>query len=265
MKYLKVAAAAALTAGALAVGTLPAHAQTAPGYEEFAGCPEAPGVVTCLVTQTNGGHMQFGTKDTPITEPIILRGGLTFPGGRVTFNEQGGLDAQPLRVPGGLSGLTGLPEELIDLLTLGAHQVHALPALVGDPTFVGGRLRLPLEIKLMNPFLSPSCAIGSAAEPVVLVLTTGTTSPPPPNQPISGSPGTVHPDPNLPGVTRVDDSVFVDNAFAVPAARGCDLTGFGVIDALVNLQSGLPSPAGMNTAVMEDTDNAFAAFSVVYP
>ncbi len=71
------------------------------------------------------------------------------------------------------------------------------------------------------------------------------------------------PDPTLPGVERSTGIVFVDNAFSVPAASGCDLIGFGLINGLVNLQSGLPSAAGKNEAVQE-ADGAIAAVQAVY-
>lgn len=43
----------------------------------------------------------------------------------------------------------------------------------------------------------------------------------------------------------------MDNEFAAPAAQNCDLLFFGLITGLVNLQAGLPSPAGTNETVQE--------------
>jgi hypothetical protein len=41
---------------------------------------------------------------------------------------------------------------------------------------------------------------------------------------------------------------LVDNAFAVPGASGCGLAG--LLDPILNLDKGLPSPAGKNAAIL---------------
>jgi hypothetical protein len=264
LKRMVVGVAAAVAA--LATIAPGAFAQPAPGYEQFAGCPDDPDVVACLRSETNSGSIQMGSKTVPINKQIVLSGGVLSDFSTIVFNSQGGLNAPPLKVPGGLVGLTGLPEVIIDAITLGANQVFAKTELVGTPKSVGIlSLTLPVRVKLQNPFLSPNCAIGSAANPLVLDLTTGTTNPPPPNKPISGSLGPQGPDPTNPLILLAADNTYVDNAFAAPAATGCDLTGLGLIDGLVNLTSGLPSPAGSNTAIMSDTDVRLAGPEEVYP
>jgi hypothetical protein len=246
-----------------------ASAQTAPGYEEFAGCPNVPTVISCLRNETTSGHIQIGNTNTPINRKIVLSGGLELATGSLVFNQNGGLSAPPLNVPGGLSGLTGLPEFLINLLTLGAHQVEAQAILVGTPQVVTAEdleVTLPLRLRLINPFLRSSCSIGSAANPVVLHLTTGTTSPPPPNQPITGTIVPAIDDPATPQrILSSSGNVLVDNAFGAPQATGCDLIGFGLINGLVNARVGLPSAAGRNTAVLSSTTLKLAARRFVYP
>jgi hypothetical protein len=255
-----------LSAAALAVAVPAASAQgPAPGFEEFAACPNDPSVFRCLNSVVDGGHLQMGNKDTPVTEPIVLKGGIESGTGNFVFNEQGGLFATPMRVPGGLVGLTGLPEVIIDLITLGANRVYATPELAGTPSNpLVNPFRLPLKVKLTNPFLSDTCYIGSDEDPIMLMLTARTTNPPPPNQPISGRNPTLGFDPNNSRIAVASNGLLVDNAFAAPAARGCDLTGLGVIDALVNAQVGLPSPAGTNTAEQE-FGARFASRLNVYP
>jgi hypothetical protein len=189
MTFLKRAGLLAIVAALIAIAAPTAQAQTAPGFGEFAGCPDRADIQLCFRSEVNGGNIQIGNTNTPINRQIVLSGGLE-PDFDLAYTSQGGLNAPPLNVPGGLSGITGLPEFLINILTLGAHQVHAQATLVGTPRVLFPDLetlglQLPLRIRLINPFLRPGCSIGSASSPVLLNLTTGTTNPPPPKTPIS--------------------------------------------------------------------------------
>jgi hypothetical protein len=74
----------------------------------------------------------------------------------------------------------------------------------------------------------------------------GTTNPPPPNNPITGSLGRLSVFDNG-NILHADGAVFVDNAFAVPAATGCG--SFGMLDSEINSAQGLPAAAGLNTVV----------------
>jgi hypothetical protein len=269
MKHVGRLALLAAVLGVLLSQAVPAFAAPAPGYEAFAGCPDQPDVFACVRSDTKAGSIQIGSTNTPINKTIVLSGGVNAEG-HFVYNSQGGLIAPPLNVPGGLSGLTGLSEFLINILTLGAHQVQAQAILVGEPVlnpFAPGALEmvLPIRVRLINPFLTSTCSIGSAANPITLKLTTGTTSPPPPNKPISGTINPINPFPGLPGVGIAEDLVFVDNAFAAPTATGCDLLGFGLLNGLVNTRVGLPSAAGRNTAIMGDTTLLFGNADFIYP
>jgi hypothetical protein len=82
----------------------------------------------------------------------------------------------------------------------------------------------------------------------VLHLTTGTTSPPPPNKPITGNPGKVSVN-EAQTILTVGGNSLVDDSFAAPAAAGCGALPL-VIDTVVDLQAGLPSAAGNNTAIL---------------
>ena len=261
LRRMAVLTAAAVTFLVLATT---ATAATNPGYEEFDGCPGKdvnPSLGLCVTSTVNSGHLKLGTKTTPITDPIKLSGSLT-----TTFPQQfvvGEFDGGRQKIPGGLIGLTGL-DWLAALFPGGLLEVYAEAELAGNPTRPDvAPVYLPLKVKLDNPLLSDTCYIGSNTDPLELRLITGTTNPPPPNQPITGQPGTVTLDPNI-AAARISNLILVDNAFAAPAARGCDLVPVGVVDAIVNLQAGLPSPAGTNEAV-QNASGAFTSLNNVYP
>lgn len=265
MKHRALLAALVAIVAILAPATT-AGASTAPGYEEFADCPDktaGAGLAYCAVSEVTGGHLQLGTKNTPITDPIKLVGSGPTPDLKLVV---GSFDGGRQRVPGGIVGITGL-DWLTFLFPFDMLKLYAEAELAGPPgSPLLPTISLPLKIHLDNPLISNSCYIGSDSNPVILNLVQGTTNPPPPNQPISGTPFTLGADPNLPGVLRLTDGVLVDNSFAVPGANGCDLLvgGFGLLDPLVNLQAGLPAPAGTNEAVQE-ADAAIAGLNNVYP
>jgi hypothetical protein len=255
-----------LVAIAFALVAPAAQADPAPGYEEFTGCPSRavdPTIRFCLNSTVTGGHLQMGTKDTPITDPIKLVGATTTGNTFVVGSFDGGRQT----VPGGLVGITGL-DWLADLLNADALKVYAETELAGNPSNpANDPVSFPIKVKLINPVLGDSCYIGSDLNPIPLNLTRFTTSPPPPNQPITGSAGSSDTDPNLPFVVRLTGLTLVDNAFGAPAASGCRLM-LGLlnvpIDDLVNLQAGLPSPAGTNEAVQE-AEGATVRIQTVYP
>jgi hypothetical protein len=120
---------------------------------------------------------------------------------------------------------------------------------------------------MVNPVLGSKCYVGTASSPIALKRITGETSPPSPNTPISGTPG--EPSSTGSGIEHLDNGVYVDNSFAVPAgANGCVLTLFGYppisINGVINAQSGLPSAAGENTTIQE-FDTEFVSAGLVYP
>jgi hypothetical protein len=215
-------------------------------FAMFKNCPvNTPGVVQCLVSDTNSGEFKLGSKAVAVNKTITLEGAIS-----ETTSELVGatLSKTPLTIPGGLVGieLGGVTEvtataELADpvnltLNNLGTNQ----PALT-----------MPLKVKLSNPALGEACYIGSSSEPVTLNLTSGTTSPPAPNKPITGTPGTF----TLKDHSRLivdSGSRLVDNSFAAPGVNGCGPVPL-VVDPVVNLDAGLPAAAGNNTAILEGT------------
>lgn len=260
-----IAALALLAAGASA-------AEPAEGYEQFAGCPtkaENEETSTCIRSDITGGHLNMGNKEVPITEPLTVVGGTNGVFENFDYNSEGGLIANPQKVPGGVVGLTGLTW-LLELFGSEALTLYATPELAGTPTdFAFSSVTFPLKFHLTNPagLLGNTCYVGSDGEPITLELITGTTEPPPPNEPITGvEPKTVI-DP-FKGIIKLEDGTYVDNAFAVPGANGCKLVLFGFIpisiNGLVNSASGLPAAAGTNEAVQE-FDLEFVAREKVYP
>jgi len=249
-RRLLVIAAGALTA--LAMLAPVAHGATPlPGYTQFAGCPtqaENPAVESCIRSTITGGHFKMGSKNVPIKNPIALTGGRLF-NGDIIWNSEGGLSPSKQEVPGGLVGLTGL-DWLINVLNAEQLKVYAVTETVGTPN-LDTELRLPIRVHLINPVLGNNCYVGSAANPISLNMITGTTSPPPPNAPITGKEAEFSFD-EATSIIHLDNGVFVDNSFAAPAAKGCVLNVGPIplnVDALVNIQSGLPSPAGTNETV----------------
>ena len=240
----------------LVIGAAPAaQARPAPNpeFEPFADCPvTVKHVSQCLVATTTSGEFQLANKTVPITKPIVLQGG-TVEGTHVLVPAADGntLSRTPLTVPGGLTGIEGLPlgGEVIAVTELAGPVEVFAENLTGR----GPAVKLPVRVKLENPILGEACSVGSEAEPILLQLTTGTTKPPPPAKPISGNPGTASLNPALDIVT-ISGTSLVDNTFAAPAVSGCGGALLGpLLDTAVDLQVGLPAAAGASTAVLNGT------------
>jgi hypothetical protein len=246
-------------------------AEPAPGFERFAGCPspeESPGTPVCVLSHITGGHLDMGSKEVPIKNPLTLSGAVNEEFEEFTASPVVGLYKTPQKVPGGVIGLTGLTW-LLEFFGSEALTLYATTELTGPPTgFNFSSVTIPIKVHLTNPagLLGNSCYIGSNSEQITLNLTTGTTSPPPPNEPISGQVPKISVDEQ--GVVHVDEGIFVDNSFAAPGANGCVLKLFGFIpislNGFVDEQSGLPSPAGTNETV-QDFNIEFAPQEEVYP
>jgi hypothetical protein len=258
-----------LVAGLTALA--PSASAIDPRYVRFAGCPNLPNIQTCLRSDTPSGSFRLGNQSVPITEITTLSGGIppfVVGDNPMFYNAFGGLTGNALEVPGGLVGLTGISEVIINLITFGANRVFARAELVGEPriNLATLDLKLPIRVNLINPFLRSGCGIGSAGSPINLNLTVGTTAPPPPARPISGhGPTRAGPDPRDPNILLIEDVKHVDNSFSVPGASGCDLLGFGLISGLINSRVGLPSAAGRNEAILDRTTIRGIAKTAVYP
>jgi hypothetical protein len=126
----------------------------------------------------------------------------------------------------------------------------------------GVALQLPVKIKLENPFLGSECYIGSAANPVIWPLTTGTTKPSPPNKAIKGSAGKLE---ILEGgkLEKAVGASLVENDFKAPAASGCGGIYSSLIDPIIDEKIGLPAAAGTNTIILNGTVEFATAKAVV--
>ncbi|MHB8233520.1 MAG: hypothetical protein ACYDHT_02600 [Solirubrobacteraceae bacterium] len=228
-----------------AVGATSAMAGIDHELSIFAQCPtETAGVEACAYSTVTGGEFKFGSKTTPIVNPVTLQGGILTGSNELQPAKNGETLSKTPEPAGSLTGI-GLPGEEITAISelAGPVFLNSTGLLRGGPA-----VQLPLKVKLENAALGSSCYIGSNSEPISLVLTTGETSPPPPNTPISGKTGTLE-FRAAGNIIHVAGTTVVDNSFAVPGANGCGPGGSE--DSLVDSDAGLPSAAGNNKTVQE--------------
>jgi hypothetical protein len=243
-------------------------------FAQFGDCPLSnPSVNFCSFSENTSGEFTFGKKTVPLVNPQILQGGLitnteTFVSTFVAAEDGNTLSKTPQPVPGGLLGITAptwwplfLQNLFNETINNGFTGVTATVELARPASEIklsllnllfqkGTALSLPAKVKLSNPFLGSNCYIGSSANPVTLNFTSGKTAPPPPNEPISGSLGTVTENASH-TLSTISGGRLVDNAFASPGANGCGGLFSFLIDPFVNSIVGVPSPAGTNSAALE--------------
>lgn len=257
-----------------------ASAKLTGAFKQFEQCQYTnTEVKKCLYSETTGGEVVLGSKKVPIVNKAYIQGGFSRPNEETGFSKFFGakngitLSKAPQPVPGGLAGLVNC-KEISNFLLRVSCEVTFENGLTGvDSTLelarpaseilisenhlaeeVGVALRLPIKVRLENPFLGENCYVGSSSAPINWELTTGVTAPPAPNKPIHGFSGEL----TLleeGSVLRLDKAVLVDNAWAAPAASGCGGLFSFIIDPIVNSSSGLPSAAGKNTAILKNTIN----------
>ena len=258
-------AATLLTTTALAAPADAADTWPAP----FTYCPIGvvtnPGTgattTTCIAAVGTGGEFKLGKTVVTLKPGTTLQGGLgSTPDGPsfIPANDGKTLTGPDQQVPGGVLGVAAL-QGLIPGITDIAAQVE----VVGDVGFELGadiRITLPVRVHLKNALLGGNCAIGSAKDPIVLHLTTGTTTPPEGVDPISGTPGAIT-DPDLGvNVLAFDGQTVVDNTFAVPGATGCG--PLGILNGVVDSRSGLPAAPGVSSAKLVNRSYIAAAADV---
>jgi hypothetical protein len=274
---LVIAIALAASLAALAAASPALATEPTGDFAVFKQCPRfTPGVNRCLYSQTKSGEVKIRSNSTPIKNTITLQGGTIRNGetGAETF--VGALNGEtlsktPQPVPGGLAGLVRCNEitEILERIACelvfenGLTGVNATTELAKPASSIGissdnlfnekgTALSLPVKIKLDNPLLGSKCYIGSESSPVTLNLTTGTTNPPLPNEPITGKVGTFEFKDEFEFV-EITNNTLVDNAFSVPAAQGCGGVFAFLIDPIIDSKLGLPSAAGHNTVIQNNT------------
>jgi hypothetical protein len=261
-------------------------------FTKFAQCPTATeGVTRCLNSVTTGGEVVLGSKKVPIVKSVTLQGGY----GQPNFNEESpeflfskfyaasnGITlskaAQP--VPGGLAGLVNCKEISNFLLRIscevtfenGLTGVNSVLELAKPASEIrisenhlaegeGIALKMPVKVRLENPFLGESCYVGTSS-PMIWNLTSGLTNPPKGTAPITGKVGEVE-FLEKARILKLNNNELVDNTWAAPKASGCGGIFSFLIDPIVNASSGLPSAAGKNVARLKNTVYTTTADAVV--
>jgi hypothetical protein len=289
MRRRTIVVAVALMAPLACLGIAsPAVAKSPTGdFAVFSQCPRfTSGVNICLFSQTKSGEVTLNKQAVPITNTITLQGGIKRNAETEAETFVGALNGEtlsktPQKVPGGLTGLVKCNEisnpieriacELIfenKLTGVNATTELARPAseigisknnLVNEE---GVALSLPVKIHLENPLLGSACYVGSSAHPVTWNLTTGTTSPPEPNKPISGKVGELEFKDEF-NFVAITNNTLVDNAYSAPEATGCGGIFSFLLDPIISGKIGLPSAAGHNTTILNNTIKEATAESVI--
>ncbi len=230
--------------------TTPALATPKGIFAMFAQCPVAdPEVNICNYLPGTGGELTIGSRKVTFGTAITIQGG-------AIVNEETGNEVF-------VDAANGETISKVPLPVSGLHGVTATLELVGTPSISranmffqeGVALSLPLRIHLQGRLLGSTCYIGSETSPVTVPLRTGPTDPPPPNTPIEGSPGHFEKigDQANASVVELLENRLVENAFAEPGVSGCGGSLSFIVDPLLDARLGLPSAAGHNTMVFEDT------------
>ncbi|MDQ6527404.1 hypothetical protein RB608_27565 [Nocardioides sp. LHD-245] len=261
-------ASVAVAIGGLSAGLGAAPAQAdplPPALQKFANCPVQNNAVTaCYVMETSSVGIKAGKFDeATTTDPMVLQFGGIADSVKQTVisvppaNGVSPLQAPPIELPGGILGIPGFEfwplEAYITPEIVGLPQLNLDNLMTNEPV-----MNLNLKARISNPFtnvltmLGDRCTIGSDSSPIKLNLTAGTTNPPPPNQPITGVPGTFDYNYQGTGVIRLSGQTVVDNAWGLPKASGCGLTGAlnGVIDIADGQANAGP---GHNSTTMDTT------------
>lgn len=259
-------------------------------FTKFQYCPWTnTEVKKCLYSVTESGEVVMGSKKVPIVNKVPLQGGYGAPNAETKiskfFGATGGkptLQPVPQPVPGGLAGLVNCKEisnfilraacELTfenGLTGLNATLELAKPASAIEisETNLSRKekvaLKLPIKVRLENPFLGESCYVGSESSPVIWNLTSGETAPPLPNKAISGSAGKIEArEEGL--IAHLTGNSLVDNAWAAPKASGCGGLFSFILDPIINAAAGLPAAAGTNTAILNNLIDISTAAAVEY-
>jgi hypothetical protein len=263
-----------------------AAAKLTGNYTKFAQCPyNNAEAQKCIYSTTIGGEVVLGSKKVPIVNPVLLQGAYAEADGTGFSKFIGAtngitLAKVPQPVPGGLAGLVNCKEISNFILkaaceltfengVTGLNSTLELAKPASDIRIsennlggeIGTALKLPIKIRLENPFLGESCYVGSSSSPIIWNLTSGTTAPPGPNKPITGTVGEVE-FLEEGRILETKGTNLVDNAWAAPGASGCGGVFSFILDPIVNAAAGLPAAAGKNTAILKNSVFIASAFAV---
>jgi hypothetical protein len=261
-------------------------------WAAFNNCPSTTiGVNKCLHASVIGGRVKLGKKNVPIVNKVTLDGGVAKPAGEEEpeegfskfFAAANGetLSKTPQPVPGGLAGIVNCKEISNFLVRIGCEAIFengltglnatlelAKPASemrVNETNLVFGEgvaLKMPVKAHLENPLLGSNCYIGSSSSPLIWNLTTGTTKPPAGYKAIVGSPGLLT-FTEEGQILHLRGTELVENNWSAPHASGCGGAFVELIlDPIIDSQIGLPSPAGANEAVLDNSIDVARAVEV---
>jgi len=116
----------------------------------------------------------------------------------------------------------------------------------------GLALKLPVKIKLENPFLGSNCYVGSSSNPIYWDLTTGETAPPSGVTPLIGTAGLAELKEEA-EIAQLTGTELVENDWTAPEATGCGGILSFLVDPILNGEIGLPAKAGVSSAVLKNT------------
>jgi hypothetical protein len=227
----------------------------------------------CVASSSPSGTIKIGNMS-PTTSQSDLQFGLvsSSAGFTVISPSQGAVQSAPVGEPGGLSGMicpssNHLVAHLCKVLAGHSklNKVIATLESAGNPSNfnLGAGLSsgipivtLPVKIHLQNVFLGLNCYIGTNANPIVL-QPQNATNPVVNSESFDGN-GT----PDSSGAMFAifsNGGTQQDTSFSVPAATGCGPGGR--FDGAINVNGGLPSPAGQNSLVLTDASAYLAGLS----
>jgi hypothetical protein len=254
-----------------------AQAKLVKEFTKFQYCPWTnTEVKKCLWSLTEGGEVKLGKKTVTIENKVLLQGGYGAPNKQTKiskfFGATGGKPTlQPVaqKVPGGLAGIVPdasspwLVKRLISFFFENSITgLNSTLELAGSPTVIQiseanmarrekVALKMPVKVRLENPFLGSKCYVGSDSSPITWNLTSGKTSPKSPNTPIEGASGlTEAKEEGL--IAQLNGNSLVDNNWSAPKATGCGGIVAFLVNPIVNTQLGTTTE-GNNSARLNNT------------
>jgi hypothetical protein len=167
------------------------------------------------------GSVRVGDMDLPVTMKTTHAEGRRSGDTKTQFIF-GALRADPVSLPGGLLGLPGGERSPVLASSLTLEYAGHIDFVAGPPMAE----ILHLKYRLTNPLLAETCYLGTDQEPIKVVGTIVSERVPVPENP------------------RVLTFTVEDEAFAVPASRGC-----GPFGPLVDRRFDLPSMGSLRLTV----------------
>jgi hypothetical protein len=276
---LTTALGAFVSVGTATAATVQLNGEWAP----FTRCPvDAPALLAadglertpqCVVSSSASGSIKLGNTTVTTGRTNLQMAVIQNSDGSSTVVAPpgGALVADSATVPGGLLGLmcpSNVPAVTAICNQITNSTLNKITATVesaGTPFAFdqsAGALTdlpivsIPVRIHLENPLLGSRCYIGSTSKPIL--LRPSNVNYPDFSLTFFDGAGNLNDEGEMSRVNLVG-ATQKDSTFAVPGAGGCGLGLLGLIDAAVNLKTGLPSAAGNNSLTLNNTTTSLAA------